>query len=119
MSLLDQLLEQLSKLETDIRALEQQRGDVLSDLEAAVKESGEMEVKGHGYVARFSASRKTTNHEQAARDAGAPEDLIKKHSKVEIRTSWAQVTKALKLDTTEYTTGGDPVFTVKPLAETP
>ena len=107
------LLEKLADYDRQLQELNEARERITSQLQVHVLAAGP--VEGCGYRAHYKAGRKTTNHELAATENAAPEDLVLKYTKTKITTTteWAKVTKDMGINLTPYTTQGDPVFTVE------
>ena len=105
------ILEQLSIIDDRIAQLQAERAHLLPLLEDHVKETGT--AMGYGYVATFKPGRASTDHEQAARDAGVAKELVKKYSTTKTTVQWAKVTKEARINTESYTTRGEPVFVIE------
>lgn len=109
----DDLLSRLQDCDNQIVALQARRERLIESLKETVEEVGP--VEGCGYRAHYKAGRKTTNHELAATENAAPEDLVLKYTKTKITTTteWAKVTKDMGVNLTPYTTQGEPTFVVE------
>lgn len=113
MSEVETYLEKLAEVDQLIRGAQQTRDAILLALESCVLAAGPVEA--HGYRAHYKAGRKTTDHEKAATENAAPEDLVAKHTttKTTSTIAWAKVTKDMGLNLAPYTTQGEPVFAVE------
>jgi hypothetical protein len=107
------LLENLADLDRRIESLKRARESILATLEQNVMADGPAEA--FGYRAHHKPARKTINHELAATENAAPEDLVLKYTKTKITTTteWAKVTKEMGIPLAPYTAQGEPVFTVE------
>ena len=108
-----ELLQKLAEIDSELWSLQEQRQAVTDNLQAVVRENGPVEA--HGYRAHYKAGRKSTDHEKAATENAAPEELVLKYTKTKITTTteWAKVTKDMGVNLTPYTTQGDPSFVVE------
>lgn len=113
MSKENDLLAKLAMIDDEIARQSEVRRQIVAQLETHVLAAGPVEA--HGYRAHYKAGRKTTNHELAATENAAPEDLVLKYTKTKITTTteWAKVTKDMGVNLVPYTTQGEPTFVVE------
>jgi hypothetical protein len=113
MSKQNDLLAKLAMVDHEIEQQSLLRKQIVAQLEAHVLAAGPVEA--HGYRAHYKPARKTINHELAATENAAPEDLVLKHTKTKITTTteWAKVTKDMGIPLAPYTTQPAPVFVVE------
>lgn len=105
-------LKRYAQLKNELAEIQNELALIEKELAQHVKESGE--VAGFGYRAYMKAGRKVYQHEKAAKDNNAPEELIKKYTTIpDPSIQWAKVTKEMKLNLSAYTTTGSPVFVVE------
>lgn len=110
------LLENLSEIEIQMRALTEARAGVLAELEAAVPPGDT--VTFAGFKAQWKPGRKATDHEAAAQDMAVDAAIIEKHTAVKTTVAWAKVTKDAKVPKAvldQYTTEAPPSFVVEPI----
>jgi hypothetical protein len=107
------LLDKLADCDRQLQELTEARARITEQLKTHVLAAGP--VEGYGYRAHYKAGRKTTDHEKAATENAAPEDLVLKYTKTKITTTteWAKVTKDMGINLVPYTTQGDPTFVVE------
>ena len=107
------LLDKLADCDRQLQELNEARARITAQLQIHVLAAGPVEA--HGYRAHYKAGRKTTDHEKAATENAAPEDLVAKHTttKTTSTIAWAKVTKDMGLNLAPYTTQGEPVFAVE------
>ena len=109
----DDWLAKLALIDDEIARQSEVRRQIVAQLETHVLAAGPVEA--HGYRAHYKAGRKTTNHELAATENAAPEDLVLKYTKTKITTTteWAKVTKDMGIALAPYTSQGEPTFVVE------
>ena len=107
------LLDKLADCDRQLQELNEARARITAQLQIHVLAAGPVEA--HGYRAHYKAGRKSTNHELAATENAAPEDLVLKYTKTKVTTTteWAKVTKDMGISLTFYTTQGEPTFVVE------
>lgn len=107
------LLAKLAAVDDEISRKKATRSALLYEIEMEVLAAGPIEA--HGYRAHYKAGRKSTNHEKAATENSAPEELVLKYTNTKITTTteWAKVTKDMGINLTPYTTQGEPSFVVE------
>ena len=107
------LLDKLADCDRQLQYLTEARAQITAQLQVHVLAAGPVEA--HGYRAHYKPARKTINHELAATENAAPEDLVLKHTKTKITTTteWAKVTKDMGIPLAPYTTQPAPVFVVE------
>lgn len=113
---IQELLENLSEIETQMRALTEARAGVLAELEAAVTPGDT--VTFAGYRAQWKPGRKATDHEAAAQAVSVDAAIVEKHTTVKTAVAWAKVTKDAKVPRAvldQYTTEAPPSFVVEPI----
>ena len=113
MSKENDLLAKLAMIDDEIARQSEARRQIVAQLEAHVLAAGPVEA--HGYRAHYKAGRKTTDHEKAATENAAPEDLVAKHTTTKTTSSiaWAKVTKDMGIALAPYTSQGEPTFVVE------
>ena len=111
-----ELLENLSEIEIQMRDLTEARAGVLAELEAAVPPGDT--VTFAGFKAQWKPGRKTTDHESVAQDMAVDAAIIEKHTAVKTTVAWAKVTKEARIGQAvldQYTIEGPPSFVVEPI----
>lgn len=111
-----ELLENLSEIETQMRALTDARAGVLAELEAAIQPGDT--VAFAGYQAQWKPGRKSTDHEAAAQAMAVDAAIVEKHTVVKTTVAWAKVTKEARIGQAvlaQYTTEAPPSFVVEPI----
>ncbi len=106
------MLKDYLMLKMEIAERQAELDKMLVELQTQVNFTGEP-IREWGSIAYFKNGRKSTDHHQAALDAGVNDDIIEEFTTRKPRTSWAKVTKKAGVDTVAYVTYGDPVFAVE------
>ena len=115
------LLEKRQEIDLQMMDLRQAMADIDAQLEAYVKEHGE--ISAGGVRARMKPGRKSIDHEAAYKhefDAVFDADsksvlsgIVEKHTTTKISVAWAKVTKEARIDTSDYVTESAPSFVVE------
>lgn len=109
-----EMLADYAAIERAIAMLNEHKAQIEMGLCRIVEEITGQPVAAHGLIARMKPGRKSTNHKLAALEWGVPEETIAEFTmQPDPRTSWAKVTKAAGVDTSEYVTWGNPQFVIE------
>jgi DnaJ-domain-containing protein 1 len=104
-----ELLKRYSEIEAEIESLRLEQREITDSLERHVHDNGELSA--HGYRAYMKLGRKSTRHQDAAKNA--PAELVEKYSVTKTTVSWAKITKEMGIDLTEFTSISNPIFDIK------
>lgn len=108
------MMQRYAQLKNELAKIQNELAEIEAALKAEVLESGE--IAGFGFRAYMKPGRKSINHQKAARENGAWESLIEKHSKTKVTVSWAKITQEMGIkNLDDYTNQGNPVFVVEPV----
>lgn len=106
------MLNRYAQLKNELAEIQNEIAQIEAALRQQVETSGE--VAGFGFRAYMKPGRKFTDHEAAAKSAGAWPELIEKFSTTKTTVQWAKVTKEMGLkNLDEYTTENAPAFVVE------
>lgn len=120
---MNDLLKQYAELSSKQLEIAAELAAIVDQIRAEVTAT-KAPIAAHGFIAYYKPGRKSTDHEAAVKAIldGAAIDveygvnqLIKKYSTTKTTTAWAKVTKEAGIDTTDFTTEGEPQFTIEVL----
>lgn len=112
----DQLLAELSEIQSQIFALQGRERQLMDDLRSQVDVGEVVMHPESGRVARWRAGRKSTDYESAAIAYGVMDEVIAAHTTVKETVAWAKVAKAAKIPKSlleAHTSQSDPTFVVE------
>ena len=106
------MLKEYLTLKMEIAEKQVELDRMLVEIQTQVNSTG-TPMREWGSVAYFKNGRKSTDHKQAALDAGVSDEIVDEFTRATPRTAWAKVTKKARVDTADYETWGDPVFVIE------
>ena len=104
-------LQELRSVNESMNQLAQRKAELEKEIEEYVVANGD--VMAHGLVAKMKKGRDSKEHERAAQEHGATEDLIAQFTTVTPSIAWAKITAKMKIDMKPYTTDGKKSFVIE------
>ena len=112
----EQLLAELSGIQSQIFELQQREQALLKSLKEVVDVGEVVMHPESGRVARWKLGRKSTDYEAAAMEVGVQDEVIAQHTKVKETVAWKDVAKTAKIPKAileAHTTQAPPTFVVE------
>lgn len=104
-------LQELRAVNESMNQLAQRKAELEKEIESYVVTYGD--VMAHGLVAKMKKGNDSKDHERAALEHGASEELIKEFTVDKPSISWAKITAKMKIDMKPYTTPGKKSFVIE------